>query len=101
MSNFQRCLKRAILLQLELASARRQGLPQDLDEELSWWGNAPFEWAFDGRPGTLSPLQCLNGEGRLIDNYRGWKEGCITCGDEDLHPLSWFPIWRRRFLLGW
>jgi hypothetical protein len=100
-SNFQRCLQRAILPHLELANARRHGLPEDLDEELAWWGNAPFEWAFDGPSGTLSPLQCLNGEGRLLDHYRRWKEGCITCGDEDFHPLSWFPNWRRGFLLGW
>jgi hypothetical protein len=46
-------------------------------------------------------MQCLNGEARLIDHYRTWKRGCIESLDEDRHPVSWFPHWRRRFLLGW
>jgi hypothetical protein len=52
-SKFQLHLKRTVLSHLESANARRHGLPEDLDEELAWWGNAPFEWAFDGHLGQF------------------------------------------------
>jgi len=71
----------------------------NLDEELSWWGNASMWWGFKGASGAASPLDWLNGD-RTPDLWTTWRKDILGMSDPDSHPVGWLPFWKREFMLG-